>query len=161
MHVQHVFTVRLNALCLTSGQYLRGRLTSHGWHHHHGNPRRYNHNHPSARTGDARCSLCYHGNSRRLRWTGKKWTESFKDVGSVVGRAGPPDRGHRLTCDPTSNHLVHRRKMSLSPSGGHHDTRHGLVPNGGGGGLQPRPGWPPSCHVTGHLQRHSHRCSGW
>lgn len=69
------FTVKLDVLhyvlCFTSGQYLWSRLASYGRHNHHGNPRRHNHNHPSPRTGNARCSLCYHGNNRRLRWTGK------------------------------------------------------------------------------------------
>lgn len=34
-----------------------------------------------------------------------------------------------------SKQLVDLCTTSLSPSGGHHDTRHGLVPNGGGGSL--------------------------
>lgn len=53
-----------------------------------------------------------------------------------------------MTPDVVTNSFVTQHQSSwlifvqchLSPSGGHHDTRHGFVPNCGGGRLQPRPG---------------------
>lgn len=230
-------------LCLTSGQYLWSRLTSHGRHHHNGNPGRHDHNHPSPWTDHTRCSLRHHGNSRWLRWTGEHPSESctlnrYRLIASLCPRCSAdvvmkphwddqykrslhvfshsvdwfksfslalslPDSVYLATCwlYPTlpktpqwfglvvfwwsniwpsgarPHHLywastmrprtltqtqpVDMCTMSLSPSGGHHDTWHGLVPNGGGSRLQPRPGWHSSCHITGHVQRHSHRCAGW
>lgn len=80
---------------------------------------------------------------------------------TMVTADGTDEQVSRGTTGAASRTAAFRRLscVTLSPSGGHHDSRHGLVPDSRrGGGVQP--GRRSSCHAVRHLKRHSHRSPG-